>query len=366
MATLTLARAGAADQLRTVGGLRVHTRAPGVIVPPAALVVPADGAFLTFDSTMDGDSDDLELIVLLLVSKAKDEKGQERLDAYLAPIGEKSVRAAINAFEPADGIHYMRATEARNYGVVEYNSVEYLGCELAVSVSLGLTAPDVVPDPEPEPPAPGMVRIEDHAAGGFLVPQAWATPPAPITGGKQSVAQRLRQSALLLRDRLEDEHLQVQVGLLLTDTPAFDHLAGMPVSETDPRLWDDVRGATINGFPATSVIGLAQNAPVRTPSHEFGHAVDILYLGTGVRLSIDSELVAFHQDEIFGNTQINSYYRTGPNNTMASGRQEWFATSYASWAIPDQIYGRTANGPVENVDWVWAWFDEHITEGNGG
>lgn len=134
MASLSAIRDGIAARLATIDGLRVYDTVPGNVMVPAAVVAPAPGTFITYDETVDGAAD-LTLTVTMLVSTAVDRVAQGNLDAYLASTGDRSVKAAIDGdIELGGTAHYASVTEARNYGLVPYNGVEYLGCELLVTV----------------------------------------------------------------------------------------------------------------------------------------------------------------------------------------------------------------------------------------
>lgn len=134
-ASVTAVREALAAALATVEGLRPHAFIPDNIVPPAAIIAPAQGTFLTYDSSFSGGSDDMRFIIQLLVSTASDRAGQENLDAYLAAAGDKSVKAAVEDDPSLGGIvDSVAVAEASNYGKVSLEGTEYFGCEFAVEV----------------------------------------------------------------------------------------------------------------------------------------------------------------------------------------------------------------------------------------
>lgn len=134
MASLSAMRDGIKTRLDTIPSLagRVHDTIPGQINPPAA-VIRLDT--LAFDSTMDGDSDDFLFIASVFVATGVDRVAQDNLDAYLAGSGPTSVRAAIAADDTLGGAcAYASVIEARNYGLVEYAAVQYLGVDFVIEV----------------------------------------------------------------------------------------------------------------------------------------------------------------------------------------------------------------------------------------
>jgi len=134
MATITQVKQGLADRLETITTLsQVHVQVPTSINPPAAVVMLAPGQFLTYDSS--SDSDDLDFVVRLLVSRADEPSGQDTLDAYLARTGTSSIRAAVAADPTLGGI--VADTEvpgATDYGNVTVGDLAYFGCDFPVRV----------------------------------------------------------------------------------------------------------------------------------------------------------------------------------------------------------------------------------------
>ena len=134
MTSISAIRDGVKTRLETIAGLRVHDTVPGQVSPPAAVVAPAPGTFLTYNVTTDG-AEDVTLVVTLLVSDAVDRAAQDALDAYLADSGASSVKAAVDGGITLGGAaHFATVTSARNYGLIDYGGVQYLGCEFVVTV----------------------------------------------------------------------------------------------------------------------------------------------------------------------------------------------------------------------------------------
>jgi hypothetical protein len=137
MASLSAVRDGIKAQLAAITGLRVYDTIPDQISPPAAVVAPASGTFLEFDSTMARGSDDLHFVVALLVARGSDRAAQDTLDGYLAGSGAASVKAAIESGGTLGGaVQWVSVPAARNYGSLDIGGVSYLGCEFVVDVGV--------------------------------------------------------------------------------------------------------------------------------------------------------------------------------------------------------------------------------------
>lgn len=133
MADFAAVRDGLKVNLETISGLRVHDTAPDTIQPDAIVIAPADGTFLEFDTSMDGDSDDLAFTLHLFVARRSDRAAQDQIDAYLARSGPSSIFVAASRAAIA-GTHYAEVTRARDYGDYTYATEKFLGCRFDVLV----------------------------------------------------------------------------------------------------------------------------------------------------------------------------------------------------------------------------------------
>ena len=135
MSDFAAIRSGLKTLLGGISGLNVHDFAPDTISAPAVVVTPVgDGVFLDYDSTFDGDSDDLAFTLHLFVERRNDEAAQNELDGYLARSGALSIFAAVNNGTVA-GTHFAVVERARDYGDYTYASELFLGCQFDVFVS---------------------------------------------------------------------------------------------------------------------------------------------------------------------------------------------------------------------------------------
>jgi hypothetical protein len=133
-ATVTQVRAALATVL-AVDGLTVHAFRPQGITPPAAVVMPPPGDYLT-KATIDGGYD-LQLVVGLYVEWGDDQSATEQLDAFLTATGTSSLIAAIDANPTLGGVaNSAWATAAADYGVYTWAEIPYYGGLLPVTVLL--------------------------------------------------------------------------------------------------------------------------------------------------------------------------------------------------------------------------------------
>jgi hypothetical protein len=103
MATIAQLRTGLAARLATISGLRTSAYIPPNPQTPSAHVVPTR---IAYDETFDGDYR-LYADVWLYLSPTQGadlEGAQEEMDAYMLPVGSKSLAAAINADPTLGGV----------------------------------------------------------------------------------------------------------------------------------------------------------------------------------------------------------------------------------------------------------------------
>ena len=93
---------------------------------------------VTYDTSFEGDSHEIVLVVLLVVSSASGASGQEKLDSYIDPDSETGVRAMLDANPSLNGAVFQAvASGVRNYGPVNIAGVDYLGAEVVVQAAMG-------------------------------------------------------------------------------------------------------------------------------------------------------------------------------------------------------------------------------------
>lgn len=135
MADFAAVRDGVKTVLDTIPGLRAYDIVPGDMSPPAAIVSPAHGTFITYGTSLGRGSDDMAFTILLLVSSAWQRSAADLLDSYLAGSGSKSI---VTAFEnnPVVGAQFAFITSASSYGQIVFNGTRYYGCQLHLRIGV--------------------------------------------------------------------------------------------------------------------------------------------------------------------------------------------------------------------------------------
>lgn len=121
--------------LETIDGLHVYAFPPGQIQPPAAVIAPPDGDFVTYDTA--AGQDNIELTVTLFVQQGQYRTAYEAVFSYL--LGAGSIRDAVAADPDLGGlVDSCRVLTARNFGDRSYGTAEakYPGAEFPVEILL--------------------------------------------------------------------------------------------------------------------------------------------------------------------------------------------------------------------------------------
>jgi hypothetical protein len=133
MATVSAIRQGLAERANTIPGLRAYPTVLDQMNTPCLFVFGPER--IRYDSTMARGSDEFTFPLRLYVARVDEKGAQDRLDAYCSPIGDQSVKAAIEADASLGGrVDFADVREARNYGPYQSGQVTYLGVEFNVFV----------------------------------------------------------------------------------------------------------------------------------------------------------------------------------------------------------------------------------------
>ncbi len=92
-------RVALAAAVQSIDGMRSSAFIPTKIVPPMAVVSVGSG---TYDDDTGGGMT-LSLGLLVLVSRSDDRSAQARLDDYISPTGDRSIKAAVESDLTLDG-----------------------------------------------------------------------------------------------------------------------------------------------------------------------------------------------------------------------------------------------------------------------
>lgn len=125
-------RAALATAIATVDGLSARPYTKDIADVPVAMV---GGPEIEYDKTFGRGHDDYMIPIIILVSKVSDEDSQTKLDSYLDPFGDSSVKTAIEADSTLGGVvEDLRVMSTSDYGVHEVSGVNYLAGLLMVHV----------------------------------------------------------------------------------------------------------------------------------------------------------------------------------------------------------------------------------------
>lgn len=124
---------GLREALRQIPGLRVMDYLPDQVNPPMAVMSISD---VTFHRAFSGGDCVYGFVVSLIVARASERIGQDRLDAFTSFDGPQSVRAAIESDQTLGGVCQTLLVErAGNIQTVTLaDNVNYLSVDFTVTV----------------------------------------------------------------------------------------------------------------------------------------------------------------------------------------------------------------------------------------
>ena len=118
-------------------GLTSFGYAPGQVVPPAVVVIPAKPAII-YGRTMNGMGPgevDISLLAICAVSAADDESGQDALLDLISTNTSQSVLLAVQVDPTLGGTcEFAEVMQVVQYGVIDYAGQPYLGATFLVSI----------------------------------------------------------------------------------------------------------------------------------------------------------------------------------------------------------------------------------------
>jgi len=132
MSTPVQIREALAAQINdAIPGLRALTDPGSIANPPVAVVLPAQGAYIDYTVAFESRVYEINVRVILLVSRASERTGVALLDGWLAPAGSGSVPQAILADPTLGGVtDYCIPQEAIFAGDINWAGVDYFGAEI--------------------------------------------------------------------------------------------------------------------------------------------------------------------------------------------------------------------------------------------
>jgi hypothetical protein len=125
-------RQGLAANLGTISGLRTSPEIPDNPTPPIGIInldsIEYDGAFK-------GGLTTYSFQVTVVVGRAAEREMQRKLDAYCQPVGNQSVKLAIESDRTLSGKAYdLRVISSTSIGSITINDQTYLAAEFTVTV----------------------------------------------------------------------------------------------------------------------------------------------------------------------------------------------------------------------------------------
>ena len=128
-------RSGLAARLATVPNLRVATVVPDDVIPPMAIIAPAD-PFVDYHLAMGKGLAEADWRIIVAVSKTPGAATQDLLDDYLSS-GTGHTLSIIDALEAdktlGGAAQHIHVGQPRAYGVIQLNEqVSFVGFELPV------------------------------------------------------------------------------------------------------------------------------------------------------------------------------------------------------------------------------------------
>ncbi len=132
MASISAIRQGIATNLAGVPGLRTSAEIPDNPTPPIGIVnlesVEYDGAFNRGLTTYN-------FVVTVIVGRAAERSMQRKLDGYCDPVGQNSVKLAIESDKTLSGeVYDLRVERGTSIGSITINDQTYLAAEFTVTV----------------------------------------------------------------------------------------------------------------------------------------------------------------------------------------------------------------------------------------
>lgn len=131
-ASISDLRAGLADAISALAGVRVYETIPDAPIAPAAIV---ELRGINYDSTFARGSDEYRFAVTLVSGRADDRTAQTRLEGWAQGHGLGSFKTAVEADPTLGGIcGAVRVEAATGLVSLEVNNTPHLAIEFAITL----------------------------------------------------------------------------------------------------------------------------------------------------------------------------------------------------------------------------------------
>jgi hypothetical protein len=129
--SISLLRAGLAENLQTIKGLRVVETLPDLVNPPMAMIGLTK---VSYNQQNQRSMAEYTFQVTVVLGRASERTAQASLDVLVAP-GEGSIKYALESDRTLAGNAYeVFVPELSAYGAVSINGIDYLSAEFSVQV----------------------------------------------------------------------------------------------------------------------------------------------------------------------------------------------------------------------------------------
>ncbi len=125
-------RDAVATNLATISGLRTSGDVPDNPNPPIAVVFLET---VDYDEAFRGGMTTMMLKIMVLVSRADDRTAQRKLNQYISPDGDRSIKKAVESDRSLGGlVQTLRLTTMTSLGSTMVSEQEYMAVEFSVAV----------------------------------------------------------------------------------------------------------------------------------------------------------------------------------------------------------------------------------------
>jgi hypothetical protein len=132
VAEIAQIRAGLAENLSKVPGLRSSAELVDNPTPPVALV---NLESIDYDNAMQNGLTIYNFIITVIVGRAAEREQQRKLDSYCQTTGTHSVKSAVESNRSLSGVVYdLRVVSSSSIGSIQLNDQTYLAAEFTVTV----------------------------------------------------------------------------------------------------------------------------------------------------------------------------------------------------------------------------------------
>jgi len=121
-----------ATNLATISGLRTSGDVPDNPNPPIAVVFLEN---VQYDEAFRGGLTTFNFNVMVVVSRADDRTAQRKLNGFISPDGESSIKSAVESDRSLGGlVQTLRLNAMTSLGSTTINDQEYMAVEFSVAV----------------------------------------------------------------------------------------------------------------------------------------------------------------------------------------------------------------------------------------